>query len=170
MDQNRSQFRRIDNRIDPKFSFTSNFLKELLSIKISDSLTRNFNCKLKCYFSAKYFLYLENAAPVFAGRSLDALKSPGAPLHGLKASQHYVPFDWREAKRLGDLLRGMELDRRIVVVMAEGGLFDYGTDDEISFNLKILHTFTPEEMVMAATFTPKYSGTFTHIGSPRIIA
>jgi len=50
-------------------------------------------------------LDLENAAPVFAGRALEALKSLDGPLYGLNASLEYVPYDWREAQLLGDWLR-----------------------------------------------------------------
>jgi len=58
------------------------------------------------------------------------------------------------------------MSRGIAVVFAEGGLFDYGTDEEIIANLKVLHALTPAGTVLTGTATPKDGPdrVFTHKG------
>ncbi len=119
-----------------------------------------------------HVLDLEKAAPIFAGRALEALQSPGSPLHGLKVNLEYIPYDWRETQRLNDYLTALNLAQSIVAVMVEGGLFDYGTSEEISANLKVLHALTPAETVLAGTITPvqRPGEGFAQVGGARTIA
>ncbi len=97
---------------------------------------------------------LEQAAPTFAARALNVLQSPGAPLKGLNISFEYVPYNWHETQVLQDYLSALNVMQGVVVVTAEGGLFDYGTEHDIVTNLKILHALTPEKTVLAGTITP----------------
>ncbi len=101
-----------------------------------------------------HVLDAESAAPTFAGRALEALQSPGSPLDGLKAVLKYVPYNWRETQRLGVYLQKLDLAASATVVTAEGGLFDYGTSEEISANIGVLNALTPAHTVLAGTFTP----------------
>jgi hypothetical protein len=119
-----------------------------------------------------YVLDLENAAPTFASRALDALKTPGAPLNGLKITMEYVSYNWQETAFLEEYLKSLNLSQSAVVVMAEGGLFDYGKTEEIIANLEVLYYLTPLETVLAGTITPPQRAEegFARIGGSRTIA
>lgn len=101
-----------------------------------------------------HVLDLESAGPVFGGRALLALQAPGEPLAGLNITLEYTPYQWAEPQRLQSYLESLELRDAIVATSSEGGLFDYGTDSQITGHLKILHAMTPEHAVVAATTTP----------------
>jgi len=99
-------------------------------------------------------LDLESPGPTFAQRALEALQTPRGPLQGLAVTLNYIPYDWKQAQRLRDYLQTLNFDKAVVVVSSEGGLFDYGTDEEILTNLEILYDITPSDAVLAGTITP----------------
>jgi len=101
-----------------------------------------------------HVLDVESAGPVFGGRALSAMQAPGEPLEGLDITLEYTPYQWAEPQRLQSYLESLELQKAIVAVSSEGGLFDYGTDSLISGHLKILHAIVSEHMVVAVTTTP----------------
>jgi|WetSurMetagenome_2_1015567.scaffolds.fasta_scaffold00060_15 hypothetical protein len=101
-----------------------------------------------------HVLDLHGAAPAFGVRALEALKSSGAPLQGVNVSLEYVPYNWSQPEKMRDYLKGLELKNSIVAVSSEGGLFDYGGDDEIIANLDVLHQSLPETAVFFGTLTP----------------
>jgi hypothetical protein len=78
-------------------------------------------------------LDLDTFGPDFAGRCIDALKAPGRFFYGLDVTFKHVPYDWSDTAKLADLL----LERRdwLIVYTSEGGLFEYGTDEDIARNL-----------------------------------
>jgi hypothetical protein len=55
---------------------------------------------------------------------------------------------------LRDHLKDIDLKNSIVALSSEGGLFDYGSNEEIVANLKVLHVLTPETVVLFGTLTP----------------
>lgn len=99
---------------------------------------------------------LESAAPTFAKNALNALQVPRGPLSGLNAALEYTPYNWCIARDLRDKLVDLSLQQSVMLVTAEGGLFDYGSTEDIAVNLKVLSTHTPSDTVLTGTFTPPH--------------
>jgi hypothetical protein len=97
---------------------------------------------------------LESAAPTFAKRAFSALQVQGAPLQGLNATMEYTPYNWHVTQDLHTKLSALSLQQSVVVVTAEGGLFDYGSTEDISANLDILYALTSSDTVLTGTITP----------------
>jgi hypothetical protein len=49
-----------------------------------------------------------------------------------------VRYDWRQTDTLARALSSLDLERAVWAASSEGGLFEYGSDDEIVANLKVL--------------------------------
>jgi hypothetical protein len=101
-----------------------------------------------------HVLDLEKPGPAFAGRALESLQKDSGPLSGLNASLVHVPYDWSQESGLEKYLDGLGLADRAVGVSSEGGLFNYGTDGEITGNLTVLRDTTPAQTVLVGTITP----------------
>lgn len=77
--------------------------------------------------------------PAFGARALAALRQSGAPLAGVNATFEHVLYDWSTPEgELSRLLREAEQAGAIVAVSSEGGLFEYGSDEHILANLRVL--------------------------------
>jgi len=98
-----------------------------------------------------HVLDLENEGPDFGRRALAALQSDGAPLRGLKIEYQFTTYNWSDAKTLRELLAGLGAGKGVFAASAEGGLFDYGSDEEIVANLEILLAGTPADTLMVGT-------------------
>jgi hypothetical protein len=83
-------------------------------------------------------LDLDSAGPSFGSRALKSLSVPGAPLHGLAIDFRHIRYDWTRAAELGPLIEGARRENAVIAVSSEGGLFDYGSDEEITANLQQL--------------------------------
>jgi hypothetical protein len=98
-------------------------------------------------------LDLEQDAPDFGRRALAALESDGAPLHGLDITFTFVPYNWAEPEGLRLILSDIGTGERVVGVSTEGGLFEYGTDQEIISNLEVLKTLVPPNAFVVGSVT-----------------
>jgi hypothetical protein len=94
-------------------------------------------------------LDLDEVGPRFGARALDALRAEGAPLAGLQATLRHLPYDWRDPARLPRL--DPAADPPLVVVASEGGLFEYGSDEEVAENLARLRERTPPDTVVVGS-------------------
>ncbi len=83
-------------------------------------------------------LDLDDAGPTFGERALAALKADGAPLHGLAIAFRHLRYDWSRAAELRPVLDAARAAEALVAGSSEGGLFEYGSDDEIVANLEQL--------------------------------
>lgn len=92
-------------------------------------------------------LDLDTFGPSFAGRSIESLREPGGRFHGLDVSFRFIQYDWKDASKLVDLL--LERKDWIQVCESEGGLFEYGTDEEIIYNLKAMSNEASDEVIIA---------------------
>lgn len=92
------------------------------------------------------------AGPAFAGRALAALRASGAPLADVDVTLTHVPYRWTETESLREHLRRLPAEI-VASASSEGGLFDYGSDDEIAANLKVLREQLPAEAAMAGSVT-----------------
>jgi len=75
-------------------------------------------------------------AASFGRRALQELQAPGGPLEGLHATLVHVPYDWRRPQDLRDRIAHLSADPALIALSSEGGLFEYGTDEEIVANLE----------------------------------
>jgi hypothetical protein len=87
-------------------------------------------------------LDLDDAGPAFGQAALAVLSEEGAPLHGFQVSFRHVRYDWSQVETLKGVLTDAQAQGALVVCSSEGGLFEYGSDDEITDNLKVLRSFT----------------------------
>jgi hypothetical protein len=77
--------------------------------------------------------------PAFGARALAALQQTGAPLAALDASLEHLSYDWsRPESGLTRALSEADATDAIVAVSSEGGLFEYGSDQDIVANLRAL--------------------------------
>ncbi len=83
-------------------------------------------------------LDLDEAGPAFGESALAALSQPNGPLHSLRIKAHHLPYNWARAGELADLMKKTELVHPITICSSEGGLLEYGSDEEIVSNLKAL--------------------------------
>jgi hypothetical protein len=98
-------------------------------------------------------LDLDTSGPAFGAHAIDTLARPGGPLSGVHAGFRHVSYDWRNAGALEGLLTDLDARRAICAVSSEGGLFEYGSDDEIIANLAALRADTPADTVVAGSVT-----------------
>jgi hypothetical protein len=85
-----------------------------------------------------HVLDVDEAGPRFGARALEALSAQAAPLHGLDVRFRFEPWDWRRPGPLGDYVRALAEGGGVVAATSEGGLFEYGTDDDIGATLTAL--------------------------------
>jgi hypothetical protein len=95
-------------------------------------------------------LDVDEAAPRFGGRALSALLADGGPLAGLDATFQFIKYDWSDVARLREILAGVG-DMGTGVCSSEGGLFDYGSDEDIIANLTVLRDATPADFVVVGS-------------------
>lgn len=96
---------------------------------------------------------LDPGGPRFGGRALQALSVPGQPLNGLKIDFKYFSYEWKDAQRLQDLLGELGAGDSACGISSEGGLFEYGSDEEVVANLKVLRTATAEDAFVVGSVT-----------------
>ena len=91
-------------------------------------------------------LDLDETGPAFGGRAVAALRTPGAPLHGLEVAVRHIPFAWSDTDRLGQVLEELRARETACAISSEGaGYLNMGR------MLRSLQTFiccTPEREPM----------------------
>jgi hypothetical protein len=83
-------------------------------------------------------LDVDDAGPKFGEAALQSMSQNGGPLTGLSCSFRHIRYNWANANDLQRLLRELQSFDALVVCSSEGGLFEYGSDDEILSNLRTL--------------------------------
>jgi hypothetical protein len=83
-------------------------------------------------------LDLDDAGPAFGEAALAALTKTGAPLHGTSISFRHYAYNWSRAEDLAGFLGSTKLHHPITICSSEGGLFEYGSDEEITSNLQVV--------------------------------
>lgn len=100
-----------------------------------------------------HILDLEQDAPDFGRRSLAALQETGGPLHGLNVTFSYVKYNWSDPTVLRSFLGGLEPGEKIVALSSEGGLFEYGSDQDILSNLSVFLQGAPVDSFIVGSVT-----------------
>ena len=97
-------------------------------------------------------LDLDEAGPNFGRRALEALQAQDAPLHGLDIHFQHTNYNWSDTavlRELVDSLRG----KAVMAASSEGALFEYGSDEDITANLRALHYGTPPDAIVVGSLT-----------------
>ncbi|WP_224369830.1 hypothetical protein [Hyalangium versicolor] len=95
----------------------------------------------------------DESGPAFGARAIAALRAEGGPLRELDVSFRRVHYDWRDVEPLRKLLRDSELGDAVVGCSSEGGLFEYGSDEEIVTHLEALRLGTPGDSLVVGSVT-----------------
>jgi hypothetical protein len=98
-------------------------------------------------------LDLDESGPKFGQRAVAALRKPGAPLVGLDVSLRHFPYAWSETSRLRQILEELQVRDAVCAISTEGGLFEYGSDAEVTANLTVLHAETAADAVVVGSVT-----------------
>jgi hypothetical protein len=98
-------------------------------------------------------LDLDARGPAFGVRAVTALCEPAAPLSGLDLTFRYLSYEWSDAAQLGKALEGLNANDAACGVSSEGGLFEYGSDEEIVSNLRAAHEGTAQDAVVVGSVT-----------------
>jgi hypothetical protein len=98
-------------------------------------------------------LDLDQHGPAFGARALAALQGPGAPLCDLSIRFEHTAYDWSRPAQLAPSLRAAEKEGALVAVSSEGGLFEYGSDDDIACNLRALAQSTDANVFVVGSVT-----------------
>lgn len=78
------------------------------------------------------------AGPTFGARALAALCAPAGPLWGTQIELEHRSYDWADTSGLTAAVAAARRRDAILAVSSEGGLFEYGTDHDITLNLRAL--------------------------------
>ena len=84
-------------------------------------------------------LDLDDTGPAFGQGALAALSAPGAPLHGLRVNFRAIHCDWSNTDVLQQAVNQARSREGFIFCSSEGGLFEYGSDEDVLANLKVLH-------------------------------
>jgi hypothetical protein len=90
-------------------------------------------------------------AASFGRRALQELEAAGGPLEGLRATILHVPYDWRRPQDLRDRVARLACESPAIALSSEGGLFEYGSDDEIVANLLAAREAAPPGVAFVAS-------------------
>jgi hypothetical protein len=90
--------------------------------------------------------------PAFGARALEALRAVGGPLDGVDASFRRLDYDWSQPATLAERIAPLAA-QAIVICSSEGGLFEYGSDEEIVGNLQALGAVTPHVVATVGSVT-----------------
>lgn len=98
-------------------------------------------------------LDLDARGAAFGVRASEVLCAPGAPLSGLDVSFQYLSYEWSDTSRLRKVLEGLNAGEAACGISSEGGLFEYGSDEEIVANLRALHAGTSPDAIVVGSVT-----------------
>ncbi len=97
-------------------------------------------------------LDLDDAGPTFAQAALSALSAPGSLLHGIHVVFRAIHYNWSNTTPLKQVLEETGSKEALILCSSEGGLFEYGSDDDVVANLKVLRS-APEVVGVAGSAT-----------------
>jgi hypothetical protein len=95
----------------------------------------------------------DESGPAFGARALAALQAPGAKLAGLDVHFRHQRYDWRAVGGLDPVLESARARGALVAASSEGGLFEYGTDEEVTENLRALASGAGDRVFVVGSVT-----------------
>jgi hypothetical protein len=94
-------------------------------------------------------LDIDKAGADFAERSIEALKSDNGKFSSLNISFRYLPYNWNDTSELKNLLKNRK--EWLNICASEGGLFEYGSDEDIISNLNAIYENSQGEILLAGS-------------------
>jgi hypothetical protein len=85
-----------------------------------------------------HVLDLDARAPEFGANALAALRAADGPLAGQNICLAHRHYAWDDTEPLARLLDGLSTEPAIIAASSEGALFEYGNDDAVIGNLRVL--------------------------------
>lgn len=98
-------------------------------------------------------LDLDTDGPEFGARALRVLLAPGAPLGGREVRFRRVHYDWSNPTDLVPVLEEARAAHAVTLASSEGGLFEYGSDEQIVANLGTLRVGTGAGFALVGSVT-----------------
>ena len=95
-------------------------------------------------------LDIDEAGPKFGEAALQAISQNERALGSLSCSFRHIRYDWAKTDDLQPLLRELQSLNALAVCSSEGGLFEYGSDDEILSNLRTLRNSKSVQAVVGS--------------------
>jgi hypothetical protein len=95
----------------------------------------------------------DRAGPSFGQRALAALQGAGAPLAGLSVELGWHDYDWSRPETLDVALAAARAAHAVVALSSEGGLFEYGSDQQIVANLAAFRRGSGEGVAVVGSVT-----------------
>jgi len=96
-------------------------------------------------------LDVDRQGPEFGALAFEALQAGSGPLEGMRLRFRHHSYHWGEPGELRQLFGLQGLQRSVCAVSSEGGLFEYGSDEEIAGNLTTLSELTPSDTVVVGS-------------------
>ena len=85
-----------------------------------------------------HVLDLDDTGAFFGQAALAELKRAGGQLHGFNIEFRHQDYDWRATALLEELMQDLISRDAVIIAASEGGLFEYGSDEDIIANLVAL--------------------------------
>ena len=96
---------------------------------------------------------IDDDGPAFGRRAIHALRAAGAPLCGLDVSFQHFKYEWSAADRLRQTFEELNIAEAVCAISSEGGLFEYGSDAEITSSLNAMHALTATDAIIVGSVT-----------------
>src|SRR5262245_40993038 len=109
-------------------------------------------------------LDLDGDGPAFGARAFDALQLPEGPLNGLSVRLNQHRYNWAGAAELRRILTTLDLKQSLCAASSEGGLFEYGSDEEIEANLMAIADLTASDTIVVGSACRESEETRAHAG------
>jgi hypothetical protein len=98
-----------------------------------------------------HVLDIDARAPAFGANALAALRAGDGPLAGQDIRLVHERYSWAATAPLERLLRDLASEQAIVAASSEGALFEYGDDDAVIGNLRVLRAHNVQPVVGSVT-------------------
>src|SRR5262249_10142117 len=109
-------------------------------------------------------LDVDEQGPAFGERAFEVLQTADAPLAGVVILFKHWRYNWEAFHELKGILESADLKRSVCAASSEGGLFEYGSDDDIVGNLTALHEMTPGDAIVVGSACRESELTRIHAG------
>ena len=85
---------------------------------------------------------LDEIGPHFGANALTSLSVESGPLHGIDITLDHISYDWAHVSMLRETIGRIDA-YDVAICSSEGALFEYGSNEVIAENLKVLRETTP---------------------------
>jgi hypothetical protein len=109
-------------------------------------------------------LDVDERGPAFGERVFEALRTQDTPLTGIDIHFKHYRYNWEAFDELKKILASADLKRSVCAVSSEGGLFEYGSDDDIVGNLIALREMTAQDTIIVGSACRESELTRIHAG------